>query len=106
MIRIHSSCILSVLVRHKVANEIPQTMNSYFDKRSDAASYDPYAEAYGRYIERLAAPLGPYLCQLVHLEPGDRVLDVGTGTGLAARSAATTAAPHGEVMAIDLSKGC
>ncbi len=76
-----------------------------FDKILDAASYDPVAEVYGHYINRLSAPLARHAVKLCRLEPGHRVLDVGTGTGIAARYAALAVAPTGQAFGIDLSAG-
>jgi ubiquinone/menaquinone biosynthesis C-methylase UbiE len=50
-----------------------------------------------RCAERLAA-----LCQL---QPGERVLDAGTGTGFAAMAAARAVGPSGHVLGIDVSPG-
>lgn len=74
-------------------------------KRADARSYDAHAATYGRHIERLAAPLAAEICRLAQLTKGDRVLDVGCGTGLATRRAARSVGPSGRVSGIDLSEG-
>lgn len=79
--------------------------HSTFDKDSDAAGYNGYAQAYDRHITRLAGPLAQHACALARLKLGDRVLDVGTGTGVAARHAARMVGVAGRVIAIDLSEG-
>ena len=76
-----------------------------FDKRLDAASYDSDAATYGRYIELLSRPLAVRICELARVEPGQSVLDIGTGTGVAARQAARIVGPRGSVTGIDLSEG-
>ncbi len=76
-----------------------------FDKVRDAASYNAYARSYDNYIQKLSAPLAEHICKLAQLKPGDRVLDIGTGSGVAARLAARVVAPNGTVMGIDLSVG-
>ena len=76
-----------------------------FDKKKDAASYDRVASEYSRVIERLAGPLADRAVELADLRPGQRVLDVGTGTGLAALRAADAVGPAGSVVGIDLSNG-
>lgn len=79
--------------------------NQEFNKSRDAASYNKQADDYGKYIERLSTPLAEYICKIAHLKPGDKVLDVGTGPGIAARRAAQIVAPDGSVLGIDLSEG-
>ena len=74
-------------------------------KLADAHSYDAYATTYGRHIETLAAPLAAEVCRLALLRRGDRVLDVGCGTGLATRHAARSVGPSGVVSGVDLSEG-
>lgn len=74
-------------------------------KVRDAASYDDAAERYGNYIELLAAPLAVEACRLAGVTPGDRVLDLGCGTGIAARKAAKLVGAAGSVVGIDLSDG-
>jgi SAM-dependent methyltransferase len=54
---------------------------------------------YPKLAGELVAPLGPVLVEACHIGPGDRVLDVGAGTGNAAIPAALTGA---SVVASDL----
>jgi SAM-dependent methyltransferase len=76
-----------------------------FDKHRDAASYNAHADSYAKYIRRLSGPLADRICEIARLQPGDHVLDVGTGSGIAARAAARAVGPHGGVLGIDLSEG-
>lgn len=76
-----------------------------FDKVRDAASYDQAALSYNKYIERLSAPLARRAVALAELKNGQRVLDVGTGSGIAARYAVAAVGPSGRVVGIDLSEG-
>src|SRR5262245_56149234 len=54
---------------------------------------------YPKLAAELVAPLGPVLVEAIGVDPGDRVLDVATGTGNAAIPAAKTGA---SVVATDL----
>ncbi len=74
-------------------------------KVEDAGSYDPQADRYNKHICRLGAPLAERICQLAELTDGTRVLDIGTGSGLAARRAAQLVADSGSVLGVDLSAG-
>lgn len=76
-----------------------------FPKIADAGSYDEHAELYARFIPRLAGPLADELVALAALRRGDRVLDVGCGTGLSTVRAGAAVAPSGAVLGVDLSRG-
>ena len=66
----------------------------------DWRSYDSVAEAYARVGERVTGPPAQELIRLLEIGPGSRVLDLGTGTGVAARLAAGTA-PGAVVVGVD-----
>jgi ubiquinone/menaquinone biosynthesis C-methylase UbiE len=74
-------------------------------KARDAASYDDRAEAFDRFTEKLTRPLAERLIALAALSPGERVLDVGTGTGVVGLTAAREVGADGAVLGIDLSEG-
>lgn len=61
------------------------------------AAAPSYGGWHGGYAERLIA--------LTPLDQGQRVLDVGTGTGLAAIAAAKAVGPAGSVVGIDVAEG-
>ena len=67
---------------------------SHFDQRS--ATYDQ-AEIHHRVVAILVAGAA--------IEPGHRVLDVATGTGLLAFEAAKRVGPTGSVLGVDISEG-
>src|SRR5205814_2473708 len=74
-------------------------------KARDAASYDDRAEDFDRFTEKLTRPLAERLIALAALSPGERVLDVGTGTGVVGLTAAREVGAGGAVLGIDLSAG-
>jgi ubiquinone/menaquinone biosynthesis C-methylase UbiE len=73
------------------------------DVRSIASAFDERASGYSKsdwhrhHAERLI--------ELAALQPGQRVLDAGTGTGFAAIAAARRVGPTGRVVAVDVSAG-
>jgi enediyne biosynthesis protein CalE5 len=54
-------------------------------------------------FEHAAQPLSDHLIALAHIEPGQRVLDIATGIGEPAATAARRVGPTGQVVAIDQS---
>src|SRR5918911_2535852 len=54
-------------------------------------------------IERGAHKVSNELVELAELKPGDRVLDIATGIGEPAVTAARKVMPNGKVLAIDIS---
>lgn len=74
-------------------------------KELDAASYDGVAEAFDRHSQRLSGRAAARLASLVHVDSRDRVLDIGTGTGLLPFSLARTAQPPASILGIDISAG-
>jgi ubiquinone/menaquinone biosynthesis C-methylase UbiE len=74
-------------------------------KTKDAGSYDPVARTFDRFVTQLSASVAGRMVALARLAPNERVLDVGTGTGLAAFRAAESMGSGGRVVGIDLSNG-
>ncbi len=71
----------------------------------DSSTYDPVAEAFERLTSRFSQPFADRLVRLAGVGSSDRVLDVGTGTGIVARCAAANVRPGGRVLGIDLAEG-
>jgi ubiquinone/menaquinone biosynthesis C-methylase UbiE len=72
--------------------------------RSDAFTSGSIADGYERYlVPAVFEPWAEVLLDAVGISPGDRVLDVASGTGVVARAAARRAGPDGHVVATDVS---
>lgn len=69
------------------------------------AHFSAQAAAYEANVVPRFEPLAQRLVELAGLEAGQRVLDVATGTGLAAFLAARAVGPTGHVLATDFSAG-
>jgi ubiquinone/menaquinone biosynthesis C-methylase UbiE len=75
------------------------------ERASDWRSYDSVAEVYDRVRVPLHEPPARDLVAAVAPTTGGRVLDVGTGTGVAAMAAAESVGPTGLVAGVDPSLG-
>lgn len=74
-------------------------------KRLDAASYDDVAEQFGAFSDRLSHAAAERLLTLVAIQPGERVLDVGTGAGLLPFHMLEARLPVGRIVGVDISTG-
>jgi ubiquinone/menaquinone biosynthesis C-methylase UbiE len=71
-------------------------------KQADARSYDATAAEFARLTERFSRKIAERMLDLARVKPDDRLLDLGTGTGLLARMAAARGA---NAVGIDHSAG-
>jgi ubiquinone/menaquinone biosynthesis C-methylase UbiE len=75
------------------------------EREVDWRDYDSIAEAYARVQQPRTALVAADVVVRLQVRPGWRVLDVGTGTGVGARAAASLAGPEGLVVGIDPAVG-
>lgn len=73
-------------------------------KTRDSSSYDDVSEAFDRFTERFSKPMADRVVRNARLRPADRVLDVGTGSGILVRTVAAQV-ENASVTGIDLSRG-
>ncbi len=71
---------------------------------SELSFKDEAATAYDRAVAHVSAHFLPFLLRAGRLEPGQRVLDAATGTGIAAEAALAVVGPGGHVTAADISQ--
>jgi ubiquinone/menaquinone biosynthesis C-methylase UbiE len=67
--------------------------------------YDAGAEGYGVIFGRVPEHFRTTLLRQARVSTGQRVLDIATGTGIAAEAAARIVGPSGSVIGVDLSRG-
>jgi ubiquinone/menaquinone biosynthesis C-methylase UbiE len=84
---------------------MPETQDSAKFKSRDAASYDSLTAEFDRFTRRLTQPLAERMVDLANLLSTERVLDLGTGTGIVALAAAARPNFLGRITAVDLSDG-
>jgi len=82
-----------------------ETMDPQARKAQITATFDRISTGYDNPSQRFFPFAADYLLALAKPNPGQRVLDVATGTGLVAIAAAQAVRPGGRVQAIDLSAG-
>lgn len=73
-------------------------------KREQRQSWDAAAAGWEKWwplFDTSARPVSERLVAMAHIKPGDRVLDIATGTGEPAITAARTVGEAGHVLAID-----
>ena len=73
-------------------------------KLRDARTHDLLPATYTEYVHRIGFFIVEEICEQAELEIGDRVLDVASGTGMAAAEVAEVVGPEGFVLGIDHSR--
>jgi SAM-dependent methyltransferase len=66
--------------------------------------WNDISQVYVREIDKRFAPVVETVIQRASLRPGERVLDLGTGTGAAAFYAAAAVRPGGDALGVDISR--
>ncbi len=79
-------------------------INALGFKAGDAKSYDAHVGDFERFSTVLTAPLAARLVAMARISAGQRVLDIGTGTGVVALEAAMAVGTGGSCVGIDLSE--
>ncbi|MFD4179996.1 class I SAM-dependent methyltransferase [Rhodococcus sp. NPDC058514] len=77
----------------------PRAASESFQIPIEAAEF--YESAF---VPAFFAQWAPILCDAAGVTPGQRVLDVGCGTGIVARTAADLVAPDGTIVGVDLNE--
>lgn len=72
-------------------------------KENERLAWDLSAQRYDECLAPRFTPIGEKLVSLARLESAQKVLDIATGSGLAALMAAPLVGPDGQVIGIDLS---
>lgn len=94
------------LLRHiRQLNKSSEIKDSEQFKLHDSSSYNYYAVDYHHCVEKLCEPFVCQMSEFASLKPGQRILDVGTGTGIVANYAARVLKGSGSIVGIDLSEG-
>lgn len=78
------------------------TSDQHFDKTYGTDAAQNYEELF---IPRIGRPSATALVDAADVRPGERVLDVACGTGIAARLAAERVGPDGSVAGVDINAG-
>ena len=74
-------------------------------KHETKAFYDKIAKGYDLLAERSEAPVRRVGLEQLSAQPGEKILEIGFGTGHSLVELARSVGPNGKVLGIDLSQG-
>src|SRR4051812_21249917 len=81
----------------------PSSLNEGTDPMAELHFPATAVAGYDRTVGEMTQRIVPILLRAAHLAPSQWVLDIATGTGLAAEAAVTIVGPTGHVVAADIS---
>lgn len=79
--------------------------SAFVDKAFIAGTFDATASTFDTVGPRMFATFGRRLVELAGIEPGSRILDLGSGAGSTLLPAAETTGPTGHALGIDIAPG-
>jgi ubiquinone/menaquinone biosynthesis C-methylase UbiE len=94
---------MDILAHAKFADQYPKANARGLPMARELAYRDEAAAEYDRAFAHVSRHFLPFLLRAAGVAPGMRVLDIATGTGLAAEEALKVVGPSGRLVAADLS---
>src|SRR5205085_7080814 len=91
--------------RRQTMSEQQQQLDPEAQKSEHIRHYSSAASGWMKWWAingRALQPIGDRMCELAHIRPGQRVLDIATGLGEPALTAAQWVGPSGHVLATDI----